>query len=261
MIDSAIATSHHFYIIFIKGLPPKSLKKIISSIQVNKDQEIHYIDKEKKQSYTHLQVELERAYGAIGLLNANKSRVINGQQAYWYDFYLGEFQSGNETMYYLAYPYSKIGKFLEARLSKIPDNIVYSKIKLLPVVDYMKKFKNSGKGGILIDIVKYAAEVKEDSNKISIVGRSPLTSNVLKAVESYGLKADPISVKLKFSEELSSFEFAFDRLGNYRFWLKYKGENSTFTTLPKAYEFFKKSNTLEESNYISSYSLLEENEQ
>lgn len=268
MIKSSISSAHFFYLIFIKSEKIHSIKELLLGFSEKKQSKKVFFDEDKTESYTHLQIEIPRPYGSPLVLLSNQSRVIAGRQAYWYDFYIGHFQDGKDSIYYMAYPYSKMGKYIENAISDVDRQATYSKLKLSTIVPFLKKMKKSNNDGSTINIIKYAGEVKEDDNRISIIGtktnlgKNPLNSAVLKALEDKNIVVTPIALKLGYTAvDGKSIQLAFDRLGNYRFWLKTNGQEDVLPAIPKAYGFFKSSNTMEDSLYISSYNLLEENEQ
>lgn len=261
MINSSISSAHFFYLVFIKSEKIDSIKSLISGFKEKKQYKKILLGNVKDDSYTHLQIQIAKAYGSPLVLTANKAGIIEERQAYWYDFYIGEFQNETESLFYLMYPYSKMSKYIEKAISEVDRQATYIKPKLSSIIPYLKTFKNSNKLIYSVDIVKYSAEVKEDTNKISIVGSNPLNSNVLKALEANNINFEATAVKLRYAIDPKNIELAFDRLGNYRFWLKTEGQQAVFPIIPNAYDFFKKSKTLEDSFFISTYTLLEENEQ
>lgn len=215
-------------------------------------------------SILHIQIEIEGAYGNEVLLRPNKSLKRKG--CYWYDLYVGQITSLN-NVYFICYPYSKLSKYLEEILKKKSPFPVFHKTNVNKVLEYMRQ-KNSKpplrlkKEGFEPEITKYTAEVKEsaDADRVNLMGSNPLNSTIFEVLnnnENISIEATALKVKCDIKKVNWNMELSFDRLGNYRFWLKRDLQASTLPMINYVYRFFSEISSIEKNNYLSIHTFLE----
>lgn len=259
MIESVLTSRHHHYVVFFKTESTTSVRKLFSYLKGEKQTKIQHHSKDKTSSHTHIQLEIDKVFGNPVFLAPNATgRMILTRPSYWYDLFMGEFIYENETIFFITYPYSKIGKSIELDFRMAGINAVYLKPQISKILPYLQRANYTPP--LNVSIIKYSAEVKEDLHKINIIGPNPLKSKVFLALDKAKVKVDPIALKLRCTLDAYSMELAFDRLGNYRFWLRNFDQINMLSILPSIYEFFQSVDSIEESIYISSYTLLEDNE-
>jgi len=267
MIESVISSSHHFYVIYIEASGIHSVNDLLDFIKEDKDvNKVHFIDDQNK-FYYHAQIQLNYALGSENILQQNKAGVKNGKQYYWYDLYLGEVHLDGKKYFFLCYPYNRIGKILDEYFtaSKLSKKVLKPDVNI--VLDYMKNRGISGLTkteieGFLVDITKYSAEIKEEihANRINIIGNDPLNSRVFDLLsQDDQISIEALSLRLKcVDQNQGTVELAFDRLGNFRFWLKRDAQSKVMPILPISMQFFTEIKALKESSYINSFTLLED---
>lgn len=267
MIDSVIASNHHFYVLFFESQKIKTLSSISSIFNNRSQYEIISIKKNRNLDFCHLQLELNKLYGTENVLKLNLSKNKKGGPFYWYDFYIGKIDLNEIRYFYICYPYNRLGKFLENCFHSKSIQTTFYKPKLEKVLAYMQDRSHIGislmeKNGFNGDITRYSAvvsEAEDKANKINIIGQNPLKSKtfeILNAAE--GISIETIALKLKCLQlDIGEIDLSFDRLGNYRFWLKRKAQGSSIPTIPFAFKFLMEIAPLESSEFISSNTLLE----
>lgn len=271
MINSGISSNHHYYVFFFELTNMSSLSNIASIFDCESDFEIFKVDSSSELDFCHLQLELDKIYGseAVLLLNKNpKKKNPKDKFYYWYDFYIGSLYLDNKKIYYVCYPYSGLGKFLTTSFQAKSIKTVFFKPQLALVLEYMAHRNISGisiaeKNGFTADITKYAAQVKDDenkANKVTILGENPLKSKTFEILnrKDQGISIETVSLKLSCKQEnVGEIELSFDKLGNYRFWLKKNAQEITIPSIPFAFKFLMEVAPLERSTFISSNTLLE----
>jgi hypothetical protein len=268
MITSSIASSHYYYIVYLQSDQFKNASDIVNCFDVKKEQEVESFPQNNiAYQYIHLQIELPKSYGAESILFNNKGQLKNGVQFYWYDLYIGEIELDGLTSHYICYPYTKLSTYIDDCFAKkgIKKRILKPDVNI--VLAYMKDIAENKRQQISIanlnvEITKYSAEIKEEvnANKINIFGTNPLKSRVFKVLSSDSdIVIAPMSLKLLCTLlQVGVIELSFDRLGNFRFWLKKSGQQDALSVLPKSMEFFNLISALVYSSYINSYTLLED---
>lgn len=267
MIESVIASNHHYYVFFFQSAKIKNFKLIAQIFDVVSDFEIITFDKNKEMEICHLQLELDKSYGSESVLELNQSKTKKGSSFYWYDFYIGKIKLNEKEYFLICYPYSKLGKFLEKCFNLKSIQTTFYKPDLEKILDYMRHRNNKGlssveQNGFIADITRYSAQVKEDqdmANKINIIGENPLKSKTFEILNSgEGITMETVSLKLRCKQlEVGDVELSFDRLGNYRFWLKRNAQKSSLPTIPFAFKFLMEIAPLQASNFISTNTFLE----
>jgi hypothetical protein len=261
MFKSILASSHHFYLVLIESDEIQSLTGLMSLIPDNKQFELIPIEGQK--SYIHLQVEINKVYGSERVLQANISRK-DDPSYFWYDFYLGELNLNGKTGYFICYLYSKLGKYLDNCFNtKIKKNIFKSDVE--SVLSYLettlKAYEVEEKNGLLVSISKYSAQITElrKSNKMNIIGSNPLGSKVFEVLSNTeGIELVPISLKLRFKAGGYYVQLGIDKLGNFRFWLYHDGQAHQLPMIPLIINFFNDINSIENSTFINTNTLLED---
>lgn len=266
MNKSILDSSHHFYILCFQSDQIKKVNDILGLISDNKVSEI--IAQDEKKSFVHLQVEIGKAFGSESLLQANFTYAKDNQNYYWYDFYIGSEIIEGEQFFFICYLYSKIGKYLDNCFEKSNIRKTVYKSNISSLLDYINKRVETGyeveeRVGLLASITKYSAEVKEEAstpNKVNIIGANPLQSKVYSILSNEKeLTIVPISLKLKCEiVEGSSLLLSIDRLGNFRFWLYKNGQKDVIPLIPLILSFFSAINSLEESSFVNTHTLLED---
>jgi hypothetical protein len=263
MIESPLATSHHFYLVFFDTFKDVPLSSLLSLFDAPKDHEKISLLENKKDFVLHFQLELKKAYGIESVLLANRNKKTGG---FWYDFYLGKSYESGTTYYYICYPYALLGKYIENAFIDKKVKRVFLKPQVKDVLSYMKKRQTKNRPKIDLhnlqtDIVKYSARVTEESNanRINIIGANPLDSRVFDILNKDDeIQIEPISLKIKcVKEEIGKIEISFDKLGNCRFWLT-KDTEEKFSLIPYLLKFYLSIGAIDKSSFISSYSLLED---
>lgn len=256
MIESVIATSHYYYVSFFDSPQIKSISAITKLIADKF--EIEPVSTKSKNLF-HLQILLEgKAYGAESVLNGN--RVIKKDKTfYWYDIYIGKVES-SPNIYFICFPYNKL-KYYIANLFE--DNSVepnYHKPKVKEVLEKMESGYQSTDRSLTVQISKYTAKVKDEANasRVNIIGENPLNSKVYNLLKKHKVGLTTTSLKLRCSKVgAGHIEISFDRIGNYRFWIKRDSAETSLPLLTNAYSFFSDMGVLEIDSYMSFQTLLE----
>lgn len=263
MIDSVIATSHHYYVIYLRFKKSITFSDLLKCFTQNPLVKNSY--SETAHNLTHLQLELPYLLGIENVLQVNKGGFYDNKQHYWYDFYISNISSTNKSDYILCYPYTKLSDFIEYCFNQKVLEMLVLKPQVPELLNYLKDRgkvpANIQKSGFVLDIIKYSAAINEEMNakKLIIFGENPLESRVFEIVNNDSqLKVEPLSLRLKCSLNSSEIlEISFDKLGNGRFWMKKNHQNNITTILPSVLQLFYEINGLKQSLYINSYSLLE----
>jgi len=266
MIESSIASNHYYYVFFFAAPKIKTLSSIPDLFDFEADHKIISSDKNRQWEFCHFQLELDKMYGSEAVLVMNKSK--KKENYYWYDFYVGKIELEGKKYYYTCYPYSKLGKFLERSLREKSIQPVFYKPDLQGVLDYMKTRNNTGlsvieNAGFSADIVRYSGEVTEDetqANRVNIIGANPLKSKTYEILSRPENEIGIVTISLKLKckqEKIGDIELSFDRLGNYRFWLRKFAQDTSIPVIPYAFKFLMEIAPLESSNFISQNTLLE----
>lgn len=264
MINSAISSSHHFYVVFIESNKMTSLDRLASAFPKNSLREVIKIGGSQKNGVTHIQAELNRICGSETLLSRNRSNTSS--TSYYYDFYLGVADAESRT-FFVCYPYSSVVEEVDRWITDLFKDREFNRANVHDTLTYMKERKTTKRtqvenDGFNFEIVKYSAEVKEEANadRVSLVGSRPLESRIFDvlmkdkriSIETTSLK---LSCKRQDGQEL---ELAFDRLGNFRFWMKREQQVMTLSILQHMYRFLAETKVLHKTSVIKSKTLLDE---
>jgi len=263
MINSIISSSHHYYLAFFESTQLKSINKIVDLFPVNpKSISLN----PGSEGFSHLQEEIGSLYGSEILLAKNKGRDRKGIPHYWYDFYYG-FVDQERKIYFICYPYSKLSRFLERGFDEKALKPNFFKANVEKVLEHMrnrgkKTISRIERQGFEIDITKYTAEVKEEANanKVSLVGANPLNSrifDVLNDDKSITIEATALKIKCR-KDKIGEIELAFDRLGNFRFWLKKNSQEVTLPMIKFVFQFFSEISSLDKTQFLSRHTFLED---
>ena len=262
-----LSSNHHYYVFFFESSKIKSLSAIPKLFDVRSDFKIIPIGKNKNLEFCHLQLELNKVYGSESVLQLNMSQTKKDGPFYWYDFYIGKIDISDKRYFFICYPYNKLGKFLENSFHAKSVQTTFYKPELEKVLDYMRSRNTKGlskieKQGFIADITRYSAEVKENdntANRVNIIGENPLKSKTFDILNSAdGITVETVSLKLRCKQlEIGEVELSFDRLGNYRFWLRRNSQNANVPVIPYAFKFLMEIAPLKATNFISSNTLLE----
>ena len=130
----------------------------------------------------------------------------------------------------------------------------------------MKSNKGSvvyDQGSLKADIIQYGAEIVADGTIISLSGKNPLQSSVYRKLENMEeLNIEPVKLKLQcLRPEIGEIHLAFDRLGNYRFWIGNDAKLTPVGLLPDAFRVFEEAKALKTESFINNYSMLENGKQ
>jgi len=267
MIKSIISSSHHYYLAFWESAQLRSVSKILGIFPTNPSQE-QLITNSKNNSdiIYHVQEEIATLYGSEILLNANKSKERKGDTYYWYDFYYG-LVDPERKIYFICYPYNKLSRFIETNFNMQSVKPSFYKANVITVLEHMrnrgkKNISQAEKEGFEIDITKYTAEVKEEANanKVNLIGANPLNSRIFDVLnDDKSITIEATALKLKcHKEKIGEFELSFDRLGNFRFWLKKDCQLTSLPMIRYVYRFFSDINSLNKSSFLSAHTLLED---
>jgi hypothetical protein len=270
MIDSIIASNHHYYVLFFESEKIKTLSSIGKLFDVRNDFQITTVGKNKDLEFCHMQLEIEKRYGSEAVLLFNLSRKKTGS-FYWYDFYIGKIDISGMRYFFVCYPYNRLGKFLQDSFQNKSIQTTFYRPELETILEYIRGRNVKGlskieKQGFVADITKYSAEVKErddKANRINISGENPLKSKTFDILRSADeISVETVSLKLRCKQlEIGEVELSFDRLGNYRFWLKRNAQKVNVPVIPFAFKFLMEIAPLQQTNFISTNTLLEsENE-
>lgn len=263
LFDSRLASSHHYYIVFFEAKEVASINEIYKLFSVTKKKEDADLEVPELQ-FTHIQLELPGAYGSPLVLAGNMSRKIDNVQHYWYDFYLGAFMVKRKQVFFISYPYVRLGKYIESCLSSNRIRRTLYKPDISRVMEFMKIHEGNyyyEAEKLKADIKKYTAKVIDDkTNKIHISGGNPLNSDVFKILsKAKSIKIQPTSLKMNcLIKSRGEIDLSFDKLGNYRFWIPYNKELNSFSTIPSIYKFFVNEQLMLEDTFFNTYTLLED---
>lgn len=263
MIDSIIATSHNYYVIYLKFERPISLPDIIRCFTVHN--RVKSSLQERNLNYSRFQLELPYLLGLESVLQTNKGGFYDNKDHYWYDFYINNASTDNSKEFFLCYPYAKLSEFIEYCFSSKAIEKLVLKPQVPGLLTYLKIRGStpleSQKTNLTLNIIKYSASVQEpNAKKINIFGDNPLESMVYELVSAHSeLNVEPLSLRLKCSVNASEIlEISFDKLGNGRFWMKKNNQENTALLLPQIFKLFQEiNNGIKESLYINRYNLLE----
>ncbi len=262
MKDSVISSSHHYYVIFFDAHKINSINDIVHAISDPVESEEIVV---KNRKYRHIQVLIDRRYGSENALIGNMKRKGDSVY-YWYDMYIGKTEIEGKKIFFVAYPYFKLRNYLEGIFADASLKPNYFKAKLKEVMEYMKgedraASKNPTEG-FDAEIIKYSAAIKDSENasKINLSGINPLNSRAFDILnQDSKITVSTTSLKLRCSKlGIGSLEISFDKLGNYRFWIKRDSANVAVPMVPYAFNFFKDINALLEDGYIGNQTLLED---
>lgn len=262
MIKSLISSAHHYYVIFFEAERFKTINEILSVFPgKKKSKEISY----KSRKYLHAQVLIEKRYGSENAISGNQYINSEEQISYWYDFYIGKMEVDERRVFFISFPYFKMRKFLERVFKDKNITPRFYKPQLVRVLEYMHGEKRSAvydtKEGFTAEIIKYSASISDFENKsrMSLIGDNPLESRAYKILNSDSqLTVVTTSLKLRCTKlGLGDLEMSFDKLGNYRYWIKRNAEESATPIVPYAFDFFKKLDAFEINEYIGNQTLLE----
>lgn len=267
MIESIIASSHHYYVVFVESTQVKTLASLMKIFDSDPTFEYIKMDAPKQELPIHLQLEIDECYGSESLLQINKSRTRKGTTTYWYDFYIGKVPNQKNPIFYICYPYSRVARFLESSFDSNNISRHFYKPKVNKVLEFMKSRGTKDllgleKQGFELDITKYTAEIKDEANanKVNLIGDNPLDSRIFQLLEndkSITIEATALKLKCK-NINIGELEMSFDRLGNYRFWLKRDLQKKSVPIISFLFQFFAEIDSLEQSRFISTRTLLED---
>jgi hypothetical protein len=260
MISSVIATSHFYYLALIGSDQLKEAKDLIKYFPDKTNFE-ELSTANPSLNFFHVQAEIGQVLGSENLLLLNKSERSSELPAYyWYDFYLGDLEIQKKRYTFICYPYVRLSSYVDDFLLSNNINRKYLKPDVNLVLDYIKLNPDQTQGSFRAEISKYSAAVKDDSaNKINILGNNPLNSRVYQLLSSdTKISIEPLSLKLKCSDEKSTFDLSFDKFGNVRFWLKRYNSDQLYSLLSQTINYFQETKVLYESSFISKTSILED---
>ncbi|KQM70355.1 hypothetical protein ASE74_23530 [Pedobacter sp. Leaf216] len=264
MIDSALSSSHFYYLVFLESEQLNSIGDVFNILKGNQDKE-KIPSSSQQLPFYHVQVEIARALGSESILSLNSSRSDGPINFFWYDFYIGQLR-GVEKKFFICYPYIKLGKYLDDCLTEAKIKRKVLKPSVERVLDYMKVNElglnktQAEQEGLLIEITKYSAAVKDDSiSRVNIAGSNPLSSRVYELLsQDSRIGIEPLSLKLNCSKDGQTLDLSFDKLGNLRFWLKRESESTISPIMITSFEYFDEIKAFEDSSYISKLTLLED---
>ncbi|MDF2190556.1 hypothetical protein [Paraflavitalea sp. CAU 1676] len=275
MIESIIATSHHYYLLFFESEKLRNWNSIPEVFDRHYECEVLSGSKSKGDGLFHMQMEFESPFGSETLLTSNISRKVKGSVYYWYDFYYGKVNP-DSSVWFLCFPYSKFSKYIEKSFKEKGIFPKFLKSNVPSVLSYLKDRVNGERvtsierKGFNIDITKYTAEVKEsaNANKVSLLGVNPLNSkiyDVLNSSTEISIEATALRVKCDLLHKdidkkgaKGQIELSFDRIGNFRFWLKRETYLEDLALLRYIYLYFSEIKSLEKSTFLSSQNLLDD---
>lgn len=262
MKKSVIESSHHFYVTFFNDSKLKSYRDVVAIFSSDIETEQF---KNGKEIFIHAQILLERRYGSENALIGNQEQ-IKGKLFYRYDLYIGKIDIDDKRVFFIAYPYFKLRDFLNKLFVEKQIQPKYYKLDLNLVMDYMKgkerTFANDTVLGWKAEIIKYTAGIKDsrEASKINLSGENPLNSRAFEILNNDDeLVVTTNSLKLRcIKDGVGTLELSFDKLSNYRFWIKNSGEMQTVPVVPYAFAFFNNVNALLESSSIANLTMLED---
>jgi hypothetical protein len=255
MIESVIASSHYYYVNFFDCPSIKSVSAITKLL--SDTFEIEPVSKKNKNLF-HLQVLIEKQYGSERVLIANQVKK-RGRIYFWYDLYIGKVE-GSENIFFICYPYNKIKEYLARLFSTnnlVPD---FHKPLVKNVLEKMESGYVGGEQDFTVHISKYSAQVisEPNANRVNIIGQNPLNSKVYNLLKDNKIPLKTTSLKLRCTKTaIGTIEISFDRLGNYRFWIKRDAADFTIPLLSNSFRFFEDMEALEIDSYMSIHTLLE----
>lgn len=263
MKESVIASSHHFYVTFFDSPDIKSVSSLINLFTDKMNIE-PVVQKNKNQ--LHIQLLINERYGNERVLIGNQ--VKRGEKIYyWYDFYIGKLDTEEKKIFFICYPYNRMKHYLEDIFFENEITNVYHKPVVKTVLEYMKESDRSEATrldeGFSAQITKYTAQIKNslESNRVNIIGQNPLNSKVFEILnkKGLGLTIKTTSLKLRCDKlDVGHIDLAFDRLGNFRFWIRRDAADIAIPMIPFAFDFFKNIDAIIEDEFISSQTLLED---
>lgn len=248
MIKSAIASKHHYYLLFYNNDPvtTESTLDLLNPKPENIERRdgINGVD-------LHVQLEIPERYGSEFLLEQNKV----SESIYLYDLYLGSFTDlEGKKVNYFCYPYKQMDYDLKLKYFKslfkdakyyIPNiDIVLAYLKETNADNYTKVQKQS----ITVDVLKYSAHLFEGTAKaVTLIGHNPLKSRIYDIIlNTAGIIMEPTSLKLGFADSDNKIDIVFDKHGNFRFWIHLDTQHSKFSLLKYVYSFFDEIKSMKE---------------
>ena len=259
MIDSKIATSHHYYVVYLRFEKQISLAELIKVL--GKNEGVNEYQQNNHAYYSHIQVELPEMLGIDSVMQPNKGR-FNNKQYYWYDLYLFPIKTSSTCDFFLCFPYNGMNDYIESAFNEYGISFTVLKPQMDAILSYMKKGGADApihKTGFNMEIIKYSASIQEEANakKINIFGENPLNSKVFTLISQpgTGFTIEPLSFKLKCYTGMESgvLEISFDKQGNGRYWLRKSLIDHNMKILPVLFQLMQQISALRGSHFINSY--------
>lgn len=275
MIESELASGHHFYLMMFKPEEMKTLDQLRLKL-TDEGNNLHIIDSDIFQVY-RCQKRFQGRFSKRDFLNKN----FHSDGTVWYDFYVGSIGTEHDNLLFVCFPYKGIQKELVNKiLPEFLKNAIFFKPELDSILTYMRNrtsvdkkevesiIENYYKGNNRIftaDITRYTSYVvNEDqySDKVQITGKNPLNSKVFQILkekqyeEEITLKTSSMKLNCQIEVENNitgqsftegTIDILFDHYGNYRFWLPFYDEehpSKTLIMLNPLYKYF---------NYIKAF--------
>lgn len=258
---------HFFYVAFFEAPKIKSLNSLIEIFGKNKKAET-FDFRAGDDNAIRLAVPLELAYGEDSVMEASRI-TIRGKEYYLYNFYMTRQVVDRKTIYSISFPYKALSNYIEERFFENDIERVYHVPVVENILDHIRYRGENGlsrkeKQGYLFDIIKYSARVKESATakKVSLAGESPLNSTIYDVLSrDTRFKIIPLAMKLKsVYSKIGEFELSFDKLGNYRFWLRRDAQPVALPMLTHTFEYLWETGSVGTSEIMASKSYLEDDE-
>lgn len=282
MIDSAISTQHHFWILVFKTHSQTTINKLVDSFSESTEY-CEMIFKNKRSINFHCQRKIKisnkREVGMGEFLLKNKTE---DPSEFWYDFYIGEFDLDKTKLNYLCYPYKALERKIKLTIAPWAFGTAsYYVPQIEEILSQMQTKKGSDRFTYIpknllftTDIVKYVANVSDrdvvgSADKVQITGKNPLESKVFKELykrpNEFGISTSSLKLRCKLHKipdenNKSTLDgeigLLFDHLGNYRFWIpietKYFNKSKTLKMINLVINFFNEINGLSIEDETSS---------
>jgi len=258
-MESLIASSHHYYVMFLTIEDDPGIDEIAQLIGKR------YKGKRLSNTIRQTRLSLDEPLGSLSLLVHNKQQASNNTIKYFYDIYIGNLKK--KKSYFLCYPYSSLSKNILEILKGLHTKIYFYAGNVEKVVSFVKQnligqSETALYGPYTLSIVKYSAEVAEESNAkvVSLTGISPINSNIYDVLNSSAsITLTPISLKMSCintSDKREAIELAFDKLGNYRFWLKRNAQLDVLPLLNLVFSFLSELDAFDYATRLSSSTII-----
>ncbi|MCB9204066.1 MAG: hypothetical protein H6603_03715 [Flavobacteriales bacterium] len=247
LLDSAIATGHHYFMVVLKSTQSVKLSSVKVAEALATGKRVETIKPLYGKAMVHCQRKESIRFGSESVLEKNEDKQYPGH--YWYDFYLGEISDAGQTCVFVCFPYKIMKQIVERRVSEEFGSVAVLDSNLDKLIPYYRDNADSVLGfkpGFVSRISKYAAAITDDSNAdvIKIQGRNPLESNVYsKLLEN--LSKEHYQVAIYFAlDNIGELELNVDREGSFGFWMYHGKRESICSLLAPSIEFLRWSNLL-----------------